>query len=202
MAKYGFAALMAVTLIVSQACLLSGPSVGGPAVSLRTETPTPKVDVNALRAATAQAAHGRAIPSLTATITLTPSETLTALLPTITNTLVLADTNTPRPSNTPGPTATPAGAGLASQELVSLTSPVSPGEYATIMVKTSSGASCSIVVSYKSGPSKAEGLSPTVADANGMCSWGWKVGARTTPGTWSISVTTGEVTQRYPFVVE
>jgi len=42
---------------------------------------------------------------------------------------------------------------------------------------------------YKSGPSHAAGLVPKVAAADGTVSWTWKVGTRTTPGAWPITVT-------------
>lgn len=88
------------------------------------------------------------------------------------------------------------------QELVSLTSPIAHGANATIKVRTSPGTSCSITVYYKSGASEAQGLGPMIAGSDGLCSWTWKVGTRTTPGTWSIVVTTGTTTRDYPFVVQ
>jgi hypothetical protein len=201
------AGLMAAALVISQICLLSSASMGALAISIPTATLTPTVDVNAMQTATTQASDDQAtqtapaLPTATPLATITLTETLTPVLPAVTNTLVPADTDTPEPTNAPLPTATTAGA-APSQELVSLTSPVSPGAYATISVRTNPGASCSITVYYKSGPSKAQGLTPGAADDKGLCSWTWKVGPRTTPGTWSISVTTGGVTQRYPFIVQ
>jgi hypothetical protein len=72
--------------------------------------------------------------------------------------------------------------------LVALTSPVSHGSAASITVKTTPQAACNITVTYKSGPSRAKGLAPKTADAQGIVSWSWMVGTRTTPGTWPISV--------------
>ncbi len=74
-------------------------------------------------------------------------------------------------------------------KLVSLTSPTHPGANATIIVKTAPAAACSIAVFYKSGTSRAQGLVPKTADAQGNASWTWRVGTRTTPGTWPILVT-------------
>jgi len=88
-----------------------------------------------------------------------------------------------------------------SQELVSLTSPVNVGVRATITVRTVGGVLCSIVVNYKSGPSRAQGLGPKTSGADGICSWTWMVGTNTTPGTWSIVVTTGSNTKLYYFTV-
>ena len=105
------------------------------------------------------------------------------------------------PAGISTPTATLTGTAIT-QELVSLTSPISPGADATITVRTTSGVSCSIVVNYKSGPSQAQGLDPKTAGSDGVCSWTWKVGTNTTPGTWSIVVTTGGIARMYTFVVQ
>jgi len=51
--------------------------------------------------------------------------------------------------------------------LVSLSSPVAPFSDATLEIRTSPGATCAITVSYKSGPSRAKGLVPRVADGRG-----------------------------------
>ncbi len=74
-------------------------------------------------------------------------------------------------------------------EIVSVTTPVPAGSNATLVVRTEAGAYCTITVIYKSGPSEAAGLSDKSADGSGKVSWSWKVGARTTPGTWEIVVT-------------
>jgi hypothetical protein len=70
-----------------------------------------------------------------------------------------------------------------------VTSPVRPGANATLTAKTAPGASCSIKVYYKSGPSTAQGLTTKTADSSGIVSWAWKVGTNTTPGSWRIVVT-------------
>ena len=76
----------------------------------------------------------------------------------------------------------PTCTGELSLELVSVTSPVSPGSYATLKATVPPGAQCSIVVYYKSGRSTAQGLYTKQADINGDVSSTWKVGTRTTPG--------------------
>ncbi len=73
--------------------------------------------------------------------------------------------------------------------LISVTSPVSTGNAASIAVKTVPGAACTVTVTYKSGPSKAHGLDPKTADKDGIVSWAWIVGTRTTSGEWPIKVT-------------
>ena len=85
--------------------------------------------------------------------------------------------------------APPAGAasGHKHVKLVSLTSPVSAGSDATLTVAVPSGANCSIVVTYKSGPSSAAGLYPQRASSSHV-SWTWRIGTNTTPGRWPIDV--------------
>lgn len=87
------------------------------------------------------------------------------------------------------------------QTLVSLTSPVKRGAYATIIVRTQPNTACSITVYYKSGPSSAKGLEPKTANAYGRCVWTWKVGTNTTLGTWRIVVKTGTLAKTYWFAV-
>jgi micrococcal nuclease len=91
----------------------------------------------------------------------------------------------PPPSQPPLPPPTSA----ISLAIISVKSPVSPGAYATLKAQATPGAQCTITVYYKSGPSKAQGLYSKQADSNGDVSWTWKVGTRTTPGSWRIVVT-------------
>ena len=83
----------------------------------------------------------------------------------------------------------PSPNGEFSIEIVSVTSPVSPGAYATLKASAPPGAQCLIAVYYKSGRSTAQGLYAKQTDTNGDVSWTWKVGTRTTPGSWLIVVT-------------
>jgi len=80
--------------------------------------------------------------------------------------------------------------------IVSLTSPINRGAQASITINTAPNIQCSIIVYYKSGPSKAKGLEPKNSDGNGNCTWSWKVGARTTPGDWEIVLTAEGVGQK------
>jgi hypothetical protein len=87
----------------------------------------------------------------------------------------------------------------ASVKRVRLTSPVSAGSYATLIVRVSRVARCSITVYYKSGPSSAAGLYPK---RGRLIAWTWKVGTRTTPGRWPIVVSCGSAGNlRTSFVV-
>ena len=82
---------------------------------------------------------------------------------------------------------TPATAATPFVRFVSL--PASyPGGYATATVKTAVGARCSVEVWYKSGLSVAKGLGNKTAASNGRVAWTWKVGTRTTRGSWDVIV--------------
>jgi hypothetical protein len=86
----------------------------------------------------------------------------------------------------------------ASVRLVRVTSPISAGSYATLTVSVSKTATCSITVYYKSGPSHAAGLYP---QRGKRVSWMWKVGTRTTPGRWPITVSCGSAGTLHTFFV-
>jgi hypothetical protein len=85
--------------------------------------------------------------------------------------------------------ALPASAS-ARVRLVHVTSPISAGSYATLTASVSPSRTCSITVNYLSGPSHAQGLYPK-RPVSGRVSWTWKVGTRTTPGRWAITVSCG-----------
>jgi hypothetical protein len=94
--------------------------------------------------------------------------------------------------------AVPASA-AASVRLLSVTSPINHGAYATLAVSVTPTARCSITVYYKSGPSEAQGLVP---QRGRRITWTWKVGTRTTPGRWPIVVSCGSAgTLHTSFVV-
>jgi hypothetical protein len=122
----------------------------------------------------------RAEPKPTATLESTATAAASA------PTASASATAAPTPKPTPRPTQKPTSFFLT---FTSLTSPISPNNYATAKAKTLAGASCSIDVEYKSGPSTASGLGPTSANSTGIASWTWKVGGRTTPGSWPVTVT-------------
>jgi hypothetical protein len=95
--------------------------------------------------------------------------------------------------------ASTASASLA--RLVRVTSPISRGDYATLVARVIPARLCSITVYYKSGPSTAAGLYPKRPRLERV-SWTWKVGTRTTPGRWPIRVACGSAGSfRTSFVV-
>src|SRR2546422_9911158 len=71
--------------------------------------------------------------------------------------------------------------------VVSLSSPAAPSSDATLEIQTTPGATCTITVLYKSGPSKAKSLVQKAADGKGRVAWLWRVGSNTTPGKWPIT---------------
>lgn len=73
---------------------------------------------------------------------------------------------------------------------------VPAGATASVSVRTKPGDTCSITVIYKSGASTAQGLVTKQANDAGAVSWSWKVGTRTTPGTWPVIITCGSGTVR------
>jgi hypothetical protein len=75
--------------------------------------------------------------------------------------------------------------GSARVRLVQVTSPVSAGSEASVTVAVSPAQTCSITVTYKSGPSQAAGLDP---QRGTRITWTWTVGTNTTPGRWPIVV--------------
>lgn len=79
--------------------------------------------------------------------------------------------------------------------LVKLTSPVAAGGTAMLTVRVSPlrpRRRCSIVVTYKSGRSRASGLSSKWPTTNGRVAWTWTVGRSTSPGRWPIEVYCGQ----------
>jgi hypothetical protein len=78
----------------------------------------------------------------------------------------------------------------ATARLVRVTSPVSPGSYATLVAHVVPARRCRITVYYKSGPSVAQGLYPK-RPRYGRVSWTWMVGTNTTAGRWPIQVSCG-----------
>jgi hypothetical protein len=101
------------------------------------------------------------------------------------------------PPVSPAPTVSPAPpAQTGTLAITQAPSTVRRGNVATIAVHTTPGATCTITVEYKSGPSHAHGLDPKQADSNGNVIWSWIVGTNTTPGSWPVIITCGGQTVR------
>lgn len=71
----------------------------------------------------------------------------------------------------------------------SLTSPVVPGDNASVTVKTNPGSWCTIGVKYDKTLSKDSGLIGKTADEFGVVSWTWTVESTVPLGKWPVTVT-------------
>lgn len=71
----------------------------------------------------------------------------------------------------------------------SIDSPVLPGSNASIIVRTSPGADCTISATYNKIPSKDSGLVNKTADEYGIASWSWTVEESAPLGKWPVKVT-------------
>lgn len=76
--------------------------------------------------------------------------------------------------------------GLAIQ---TLTSPVAPGNNASISIRTNPLATCDIVVEYNKVRSRDSGLMQKKSDEFGTISWAWTVEPNVQPGVWPITMT-------------
>lgn len=79
-----------------------------------------------------------------------------------------------------------------SATVLSKPDPAYIGNNATIKVKVEPGATANLTIFYKSGESSAKHIGWATADENGIIEWNWFVGTRTTEGTWSFVVETGD----------
>ena len=89
---------------------------------------------------------------------------------------------------------------VVATQVVSVTPSVRHGQKATLQATTTAGATCSITVTYTTGPSHASSLHTKVADDHGSVEWTWIVGARTKAGTFPIKVSCnpgGEATSQF-----
>lgn len=92
---------------------------------------------------------------------------------------------------TPAPTIKPrqpAPDAVMSAAVQSLTSPITAGSNASIIIKTNASANCTIVVMYDKVASVDSGLVPKVADEFGIATWTWTVEASVPLGTWPVKV--------------
>ena len=131
-----------------------------------------------------------------------PSSAIATATPTPETLATPPPTPTPRatPVATPAPTisraAGPAPTSKPALLPVRITFPAGPasghpGQVATLGAHYTPGVLCTIVVHYKSGPSKAQGLGAKHTDGSGNVSWSWIIGTNTTRGQWPITVTCG-----------
>jgi hypothetical protein len=77
----------------------------------------------------------------------------------------------------------------ASAAIQMLTSPVMPGDNASVTVKGNPGSNCTISVKYNEVASTDSGLKPKVTDEFGVTTWAWTVEPTVPEGSWPVSIT-------------
>ena len=65
---------------------------------------------------------------------------------------------------------------------------VRPGQNARLRLKVEPTALCFIAVEYSTRISEASDLTPKRANDQGIVEWEWKVGSRTRPGEWPVTI--------------
>jgi hypothetical protein len=105
--------------------------------------------------------------------------------PAVTEKAVPVKTTKPKTTG-PAQLAPNAKEGVAIQ---SITSPVAPGDNASIYIHTNRDSKCTIGVEYNKIPSKDAGLTPKTADEYGLTSWSWTVESTGPVGKWPVTVT-------------
>lgn len=76
-----------------------------------------------------------------------------------------------------------------SASVQSLTSPVAPGDNASVIIKTNPGSWCTITVVYDKTASTDSGLTGKTSDDFGSVSWTWTVDTTAPVGKWPVTVT-------------
>ena len=92
----------------------------------------------------------------------------------------LAEEPTSKPTATPKPLPV---------KVTKRTGSVRRNATASVTIRTIKGSRCDILVEYSSGNATAKGLGTKKADSSGVITWKWKVGSKTTRGTWPIDIT-------------
>lgn len=77
----------------------------------------------------------------------------------------------------------------SSASVQNITSPVKPGDNASISIKSNPGSICSITVTYNGVPSKDSGLADRTTDEFGVTTWAWTVEPTVPEGSWPVTVT-------------
>lgn len=184
--------LILVTL--SLACLISCAKQPYLILSDKTEPPQSSVVTS-----------GGEFSSIGTEIILRPVEPSTGAVSSYPARPVTASQDDPRP---PIPSTTPPSvtAEIPATEdgqirLIELTDRIQRGKKAKVTICGMPNTEYTIKVRYSSGYSKASGLDPKFSDENGVCSWTWRVGAQTKPGSYQITIMDGSNRYEIPFKV-
>lgn len=91
---------------------------------------------------------------------------------------------------------------VQSLTVLEFTQTVAKGNKATVTIRGLPNTEYTIKVKYSSGYSSAAGLEPKISDADGVCSWTWKVGGSTKPGSYPITISDGKESYMLTFTVQ
>ena len=95
----------------------------------------------------------------------------------------------PTTAGTAPPATTTSTTASRSVVILSVTSPVDSGAYASVVAQTAPHAKCDLAVTLPSGrESESSGLVTQTANASGQVEWTWLTGTRTKPGTAKATV--------------
>ena len=109
---------------------------------------------------------------------------------------------TTEPSETTAPVTEPSDVEASGIVFLSWPETTARNVDATVTIQGAPNTSYSITVRYKSGPSTAKGLEDQVSDADGIVSWTWHIGGRTSAGTFTITVSGGGESETVSFTIE
>jgi hypothetical protein len=84
---------------------------------------------------------------------------------------------------------TPAANVPESASIQTLTSPIAPGDNASVTIKTNPTSVCTISVIYNTTASTDSGLKDKTADEFGIITWSWTVDSKAPVGKWPVKVT-------------
>lgn len=87
-------------------------------------------------------------------------------------------------------------------EFIAYPDTVRRNETAFVKIKGEPYTEYSITVYYSSGPSEASGLYKKTSDKEGYVTWNWRIGGRTSAGTYEIKVEGGGVDESVFFHVD
>ncbi|MAG37472.1 MAG: hypothetical protein CL878_14650 [Dehalococcoidia bacterium] len=124
-------------------------------------------------------------PITSPTSTLQISAVLTPVTPTQAPVVRIASA-TPAATQTATPTPQPTPLAITDQP-----GTVARGSPVSVAAQVMPGAPCLITVVYDSGPSRAAGLQPKVADAEGEVAWSWTVETAAPVGRWPVHILCG-----------
>lgn len=87
-------------------------------------------------------------------------------------------------------------------QIGAVTSPLRPGHAASVQAKVAPGATCSIAYTTPLGSAaRNAALTPKTADAEGLVSWTWTIGVKTSPGKGTVAISCNGATAEAEIVI-